>query len=176
MGVLTPAGGVLSVAPDHVDAVRAHLAGGGERVVLPAVIGRPQGRWIEGMYRYSTAPTDLPDGGEWYPADSPPVPPWLRVFGGEALLALHDGVYVAGVGLKRHDAYGWEIAVGTEPASRGRGLARRLVAQAARTVLAMGAVPTYLHAFDNVASGHVAEAAGFPDRGWRTVAVFDGQP
>jgi predicted GNAT family acetyltransferase len=63
------------------------------------------------------------------------------------------------------------LAVGTVPEARGRGLARRLVAQAARRVLDEGAVPTYRHDFDNVASARVAEAAGFPDRGWRSYGV-----
>jgi predicted GNAT family acetyltransferase len=83
------------------------------------------------------------------------------------LVAWDDaGRYAAGVGRKRHDEHGQELAVATEAAYRGRGLARRLVAQATRRVLDEGAVATYLHAFDNHASARVAEAAGFPDRGW----------
>jgi hypothetical protein len=50
------------------------------------------------------------------------------------------------------------------------------VAQAARRVLDDGAVPTYLHAFDNVASARVAEAAGFPDRGWQVFELFEPGP
>jgi hypothetical protein len=53
----------------------------------------------------------------------------LKPFSGEVLLALEDGRYVAGVGLKRQDPSGEEIAVGT-----------------------------YLHPPDNVASARVAEA------------------
>ena len=64
--------------------------------------------------------------------------------------------YLAGVGLKRHDARVHEIAVGTAEAARGRGLARRLVAQAARSLLARGIVPTYLHDPANLASARVA--------------------
>ena len=60
----------------------------------------------------------------------------------------------------------------TAERARGRGLARRLVAQAARRVLAGGALPTYLHAPDNEASARVARAAGFPDRGWQVVGFF----
>jgi hypothetical protein len=33
-------------------------------------------------------------------------------------------------------------------------------------VLDEGALPTYLHSPANLASAAVAEAAGFPDRGW----------
>ncbi len=81
------------------------------------------------------------------------------------------GAYLAGVGIKHHDPYGREIAVGTATAAEGRGLARALVAQAARRILDEGAVPTYQHDPANVASARVADAAGFPDRGWRSAAV-----
>jgi hypothetical protein len=33
-------------------------------------------------------------------------------------------------------------------------------------------VPTYQHDPANVASARVADAAGFPDRGWRSMAMF----
>ena len=116
-------------------------------------------------------PRSLPDVGEWLPAGDPRVPGWLKPFGGEVLVVLDDDVYVAGVGLKRHDEHGQEISVGTEEAARGRGLARRLVAQAARRLLAAGIVPTYLHDPANTASAKVADAAGFPDRGWTVLGM-----
>jgi predicted GNAT family acetyltransferase len=87
-----------------------------------------------------------------------------------------QGAYLAGVGIKRHDADGHELSVGTEPAARGQGLARRLVAQAARRVLAEGKVATYLHDPANTASARVADAAGFTDRGWRVLGMFDPEP
>ena len=59
----------------------------------------------------------------------------------------------------------------TEEAAQGRGLARGLVAQAARRVIERGAVPTYLHADANVRSAKVAVAAGFPDVGWRILGA-----
>ena len=138
---------------------------------LPAALGQPDAHVHRGVFRWSTAPTPLPDAGVWLAWDDPRVPAWLHPFGGEVLVALEDGRYLAGVGIKQHDAHGRELAVGTDPRRRGRGLARRLVAQAARRVLAEGAVPTYLHAPDNVASAHVAEAAGFPDRGWSVLGL-----
>ena len=113
----------------------------------------------------------LPDVGEWLPAGDPRVPGWLKPFGGEVLVVLDDDVYVAGVGLKRHDEHGQEISVGTEEAARGRGLARRLVAQAARRLLAPR------HRADVPARpgqhrlGKVADAAGFPDRGWTVLGM-----
>lgn len=176
-GVGTPAGLVLSVARDRALVVRKLTREAPDRPTLfaglPEALGNPQQRVYSGVYRWSTRPADLPDGGEWVDATDPVVPEWLRVFGRQVLLALDPdtGAYLAGVGIKRHDRYGHELAVGTEPEVRGRGLARRLVAQAARRILDEGAVPTYQHAAENVASARVAEAAGFPDRGWYSVGA-----
>ena len=173
-GVVDASGsGVLAVPPETYD------------LVLPR---RPGRRHPAGAARPGRAPGaggvpgDLPlvddTGGpagrrHVAPREDPAIPDWLKPFGGSALVVLDDdGVYVAGVGLKRHDDAGWEIAVGTEPAARGKGLARRLVAQAARAVLARGAVPTYFHDPDNLASAHVAEAAGFPDLGWTAFGTW----
>jgi GNAT superfamily N-acetyltransferase len=125
-------------------------------------------------FRLKTAPAPLADAGEWVDDDDPVVPDWLRPFGGRVLVARDDdGSYLAGVGIKRHDADGHELSVGTEPEARGRGLARRLVAQAARTLLDDGIVATYLHDPANIASARVADAAGFPDLGWRVLGMFD---
>ena len=114
--------------------------------------------------------------------DDPRVPAWLHPFGGEVLIALIPAdqldqraatrnTSAAGVGIKRHDRFGWVVAVGTEDRFAGQGLGRRLVAQAARRVITDGAVATYLHDPRNLASAKVAEAAGFPDRGWKVPRV-----
>ena len=128
-------------------------------------------RTEEAVFRWSDAPAALDPVGAWVPADSPILPAWLRPFGGEVLVVTDDDGYLAGVGLKRHLDSGWEISVGTEPRGRGRGLARRLVATAARRVLDEGRAVLYLHADENVASAAAADAAGFPDRGWRVLSV-----
>ena len=181
VGVASPEGAVLSVPPDRVDAVAAlapdldGLRSSGE--ALGDALAWPGARLFEGVFRWSEAPADLGDAGEWVPVDDERVPPWLVPFGGEVLLAFDEanGYYVAGVGIKVHDEYGHELAVVTEEAAQGRGLARRLVAQAARRVLDRGAVPTYLHADANVRSAKVAVAAGFPDRGWRILGASAGR-
>jgi len=172
VGVATPEGGVLSVPPSAAAAVAEWVGNGGERQRIPAVTGLP-GRWFDGVFRWCTAPSPLPDAGEWIAADHPSVPTWLRPFGGEVLVAVdrETGAHLAGVGLKEHDGHGHELAVVTAEAARGRGLARRLVAQAARRVLDEGAVPTYVHARSNAASAGVAAAAGFPDVGWSLLGV-----
>ena len=104
-------------------------------------------------------------------ADAPDVPAWLRPFGGRVLVVREGGQYVAGLGVKRHDDLGHEVAVATEDAWRGRGLARALVARAADAILRSGGVPVYLHGRGNTASARVAQAAGFPDRGWSILGL-----
>ncbi|MEV0715056.1 GNAT family N-acetyltransferase [Asanoa sp. NPDC050611] len=174
-GLGTPDGVLMSVPPDKVDTVRAlaDLPLPDLLDKLPGAVDHDGWRAFEAVFRWTTDPAPLPDAGEWIPAVDPVVPKWLRPFGAEVLVARDDdGGYLAGVGIKRHDPYGNELSVGTEPAARGRGLARRLVAQAARRVLDEGAVPTYLHDPANLASGKVATAAGFPDLGWVAYGVF----
>lgn len=178
VGVVTGTGdAVLGFAPDDAARVCIEVADRPPADLdalltdVPRLIGR-EGVAGRGVFRWSTDPTPLPDAGVWVPAVDPRVPPWLRPFGGEVLVVLDGDTYVAGVGIKRHDGFGRELSVGTEPQARGRGLARRLVAQAARRVLAEGAVPTYLHAPDNLASARAAAAAGFPDLGWEVLGFF----
>ncbi|WP_433533402.1 GNAT family N-acetyltransferase [Micromonospora sp. CA-263727] len=165
---------VLSVAPDRVAAVRELVRQPGQLLAaLPAAVGHPGWAIHDDVFRWSVAPAPLPDAGEWIPPTAVGLPSWLRLFDQPVLVVRDErGRYLAGVGIKRHDRYGHELAVGTVPAARGRGLARRLVAQAARRVLDDGGVPTYLHDRRNAASARVAEAAGFPDRGWRSYGVY----
>jgi GNAT superfamily N-acetyltransferase len=175
-GVVTAAGdAVIGVPPVIAQAVAGVAATSQDlRAVLaalPSLLGRPGVAGL-GVFRWTTTPADLPDAGVWIPHDDPRIPQWLRPFGGDVLVVLDGDRYVAGVGIKKHDPFGNEIAVGTEEAARGRGLARRLVAQAARRTLTDGAVPTYLHAPDNIASAKAAEAAGFPDLGWKVAGFF----
>jgi len=173
-GLETPEGTVLSVPPDLVDAVAA--AGDDLDIIgpsLPAIIGRPDARFGRGVFRWCHELLDDADpDAVWLPPDDDRVPPWLAVFNGDVLVHLdEDGRYGAGVGRKRHDDYGQELSVATEERLQRRGLARRLVAQAARRVADEGAVATYLHHPSNLASAHVAEAAGFPDTGWWILGV-----
>lgn len=166
-GVETPHGTILSVPPDSVDQVRA----AGSTLVemleaVPSALGQPGGVVGRGVYRYASAPAAFEPIGQWIRADAPDVPAWLRPFGGEVLVVRDEGKYVAGLGIKRHDELGFEVAVATDEAWRGRGLARALVSRAAASILRAGGVPIYLHGRGNLASARVAEASGFPDRGW----------
>ncbi len=176
--VSSPDGLVIGVPPAAVDAVRGlgdgwQSPGYADALTVALGLTGPHALHAGGVFRWTTEPTDLEPLGEWVETDDPRLPDWLRPFNGGVLVAWEDdGSYVAGVGLKAHDAWVDEISVGTEPAARGRGLARRLVVTAAREVLARNHIPTYLHAPDNTASAHVAEGAGFPDRGWHVGALW----
>jgi ribosomal protein S18 acetylase RimI-like enzyme len=172
LGVETPTGTIISVSPKVLSAV-AQLAQGG-REELSAGIGALFDREGEslgfGIFRYLDHLVDLDELGEWVEPDDARLPGWLRPFNGGILIVCDDQArYMAGVGLKRHDEFGSEIAVGTEPEFRGRGLARRLVATAARHLVANGVTATYEHVIGNDASGAVATAAGFSDLGWKAV-------
>lgn len=185
-GVADPSGrAVVRVPPDVAGRLGTDLPDVDALLAaLPDAVGRP-GTAGAGVLRWAQDVPGagvLPDAGVWLPAELADVgdvrvPAWLRPFGGDVLVALDDdGVYLAGVGLKRHDDLGREIAVVTDSRARGRGLARRLVAQAARTVQAQGLEVLYLHAADNEASARVARAAGFGDTGWRVLGFWERTP
>jgi GNAT superfamily N-acetyltransferase len=180
LGIETPAGTTLSLSPtrfpsgtavDPVQLLAAMRAPGADRTV-PMLLGRSDFIFGRAIFRWAEAIPPLPEIGHWVDANDPRLPGWLRPFNGDVLVAWDDhGRYAAGVGRKQHNPFGHELAVSTAPGHRGKGLARKLVAQAARQVIADGAVPIYLHAPGNIASARVAEAAGFPDRGWRLIEV-----
>ncbi|MDQ1585595.1 MAG: hypothetical protein QOH80_960 [Actinomycetota bacterium] len=183
VGVADPRDRALISVPPEIAAIATEIAAGygldGLRAPLLTALGRPYDVIYRAVYRWSTGAAseqELPDAGVWLAADDARVPLWLHPFGGEVLVHLDADRYVAGVGLKNHDEHCREIAVGTEEAARGRGLARRLVAQAARRVHDEGRISTYLHDPGNLGSARVADAAGFPDRGWTALglATVDG--
>ena len=165
-------GVVIAVPPDAAVAVTAVLSGGLDRPgigdELGEILGVGPAGFGTGVFRSTTKvdPT-IVDLGEFFEHQTDDLPDWLAPFNGPRFVARDEtGRPVAGVGIKIHDRYGYELAVVTDEAARGRGFARRLVATAARWVLDQGAVPTYLHEPSNHASAHVAEAVGFADRGW----------
>jgi GNAT superfamily N-acetyltransferase len=177
-GVGTPDATVISVPPDAVDAVRAVIgddpirAGLGDE--LGEILGVGPAAFGAGVFRTTDGvDPDIEDLGTWFEQQTDELPEWLAPFNGPRLVAFDDdGRAIAGVGIKVHDRWGQELSVVTEEAARGRGFARRLVATAARRILADGAVPTYLHAPDNAASARVADAVGFPDRGWKVYGLW----
>ena len=181
-GILGPEGNVLAVSPRFAWLFRGIDA---EELILGlrasdarSRISRQLGVPVDvglAILRWPEQPPPLPEPGEWIPFSDPRLPGWLAPFNGNVLAAFDEtGAFVAGVGLKHHDEWAQEIAVGTDPQHRGRGYARRLVAQAARDIIASGGVPLYRHEAGNAASERVADATGFPDRGWRSVDLDIG--
>lgn len=174
-GLADPEGRTIISVPLHAVAAARDAARGVDDIpALAAHVGRPHHAVERVVFRWCLDPAPLPRVGEWVDCDSERLPAWLGPFGGEALVVFaDDGRYLAGVGIKRHDRFAHEIAVGTEPDARGRGLARRLVAEAARHILNSGAIPTYLHDADNWASDRVATAVGFTNTGWFALMLSD---
>jgi GNAT superfamily N-acetyltransferase len=180
IGVGTPSRTLLSVPPDRVAGVTNVVGSLADETVRRAIVAAlgTHDRFIgRGVFRWSrriVGPARLADAGEWVDPADPRVPVWLHPFNyGPVLIAWDDaGAYGAGVGIKRHDPVGHEIAVVTTARMQSRGLARRLVAQAARRIVDEGGLPTYLHDPTNVASARVADAVGFRDRGWSVYGLF----
>lgn len=122
LAVDTGQSGVLSVAPERVAAIRSLVRRTPDRLLaaLPEAVGLPDWCVHDGPFRWSVAPAPLPDVGEWTDPTAPGLPPWLRLFDQPVLVVRDpDGAYLAGAGIKRHDAYGHELAVGTVPAAQG---------------------------------------------------------
>lgn len=182
LGVWAPQDGcVVSVPPDAIDALELLGGLGPEVLTQPGwigaaaqAVGRPGAQLRAGVLRAVTDPAelaDLDDLGTWVARGDPQLPAWLRPFDAPHVLLdrTADGEVRGGVGIKAHDPTGAELAVVTEPDHRGQGVGRRLVATAARRVLAEGRVALYLHDPGNDASARLADAVGFHDRGWRIV-------
>jgi GNAT superfamily N-acetyltransferase len=180
-GVGDGVGTVIAVPPGAVAAVRAALSDGLDRPglgdELGSIVGVGPAAFGTGVFR-TTSRVDpgLADLGEWFERQTSRLPEWLVPFNGPRLVAFDgDGFPLGGVGIKVHDRVGHEIAVVTDERARGAGIARRLVATAARRILDEGGVPTYLHQPSNMASARVADAVGFRDRGWTVHGLWPRQ-
>jgi GNAT superfamily N-acetyltransferase len=176
-GVRTPDGTVIGVPPGGLAEARSAGATVEElKENLPTAMGFPGWRIYEGVFRWSDDPIPFDAPGSWHAPDESMLPDWLRPFNAPVLVVIEEGVVVAGVGRKVHDPHGQELAVVTDAEHRGKGLAKRLVSQAAFKVIEEGAIPTYLHAPGNEASARTADASGFPDRGWSILGLYPGSP
>ena len=179
LGVASPAGTVVSVPPAVLEAAQRLAAEGGLSGLeggLGRLLGAPGARIHEAIFRWCEAPAAVPDAGVWLPCDDPRLPAWLRPYGPEALVGLVDGRYACGVGIARHDTFAHELVVRTSEEYRGRGLARGLVAQAARAVADRGALPTAVYRAENTASARICTSLGFADLGWRTLMMLTASP
>jgi GNAT superfamily N-acetyltransferase len=161
-------GAVLAVAPQHAALVDRLLGGPGNVLrSLDLIAAELHGHLFSGVARTGVAipppmvPVTILD------ATDPRLPDWvLGHFTGEAWVVLDDGGQVLSTAvLKRYDDRLREISVGTAERARGRGLARSVVAAAARHALSEGRAVLYNHAPDNFASAKVAESVGLHEFG-----------
>jgi len=168
-------GAVVAVAPDAARLLFDHLRGPATiRRSLEAVAGELPGHMFSGVARTGVAipPPAVPV--TTLDTSDPRLPEWVHGhFSGEAWVVLEDGRVLSTAVLKRYDDRLREIAVGTAEVARGRGLARAVVAAAARAVLAEGRAVLYNHAEDNYASAKVAESVGLHEFGRYHAVVPD---
>ncbi|HYY78542.1 MAG TPA: GNAT family N-acetyltransferase [Actinomycetes bacterium] len=161
-------GAVVAVTPGHAAQLRELLDGPASlEPALRRMAAAIPGHLFSGVARTGVAIP--PPAVEVTVIDTtdPRLPDWvLGHFTGEAWVVLGDhGEVLSSAVLKRYDDRLREISVGTAEQARGRGLARAVVAAAARAVLAEGRVVLYNHAPDNHASARVAESVGLHELG-----------
>ncbi|HYU21213.1 MAG TPA: GNAT family N-acetyltransferase [Chloroflexota bacterium] len=176
LALSTPGGGVISARPDLVERARAEAS--------PLVPGRPLGsieferlRQISRAaipYAYTLSGYVLfADSEHFRPIASraqrleqgdPSGSDLRRRFDGEIFVirgSRRDIASWAAIKLKSDDV--WEIAVVTEAAYRGQGLAKEVVSAATAFVLDQGRLSLYVHDRSNVASAKVCRALGYAE-------------
>jgi RimJ/RimL family protein N-acetyltransferase len=169
-------GAVVAVSPEWAEPLRKHLDGPDTvRTAMAAVAAAIPGHLFSGVAR--TGVVIPPPAVEVTVIDATDrrLPDWvIGHFTGEAWVVLGErGEVLSTAVLKRYDERLREISVGTAAAARGRGLARSVVAAAARAVLAEGRAVLYNHDPDNHASAKVAESVGLHELGRYHVVVTD---
>jgi hypothetical protein len=174
---LTRGGGaVVAVVPERSSLLREHLHGPATILAtLEAVAAAIPGHLFSGVARTGVAIPPPAAEVTVLDAADPRLPDWvIGHFTGEAWVVLGDhGEVLSTAVLKRYDDRLREISVGTSEAARGRGLAKAVVAAAARSVLAEGRAVLYNHHPDNHASARVAEAVGLHELGRYHAVVSD---
>jgi L-amino acid N-acyltransferase YncA len=169
-------GAVVGVVPRWSRLLREHLRG--PATILPsleAAAAAIPGHLFSGVARTGVAIPPPSVEVAVVDATDPRLPSWvIGHFTGEAWIVLgEDGEVLSTAVLKRYDDRLREISVGTSEAARGRGLAKAVVAAAARAVLAEGRAVLYNHDPDNHASARVAESVGLYEFGRYHAVVSD---
>ena len=158
---------VLAVAPEHAKVLRSRLTDPAHLLrALEEAAAELRGHLFSGVARTGVAIPPPEHEVTLLDASDPRLPDWvIGHFTGEAWVVLEDGKVRSAAVLKRYDDRVREISVGTAERARGRGLARSVVAAAARAVLSQGRAVLYNHAPDNFASAKVAESVGLHEFG-----------
>jgi L-amino acid N-acyltransferase YncA len=164
------------VAPEWAGLLREHLDGPDTLLKSMSVVAAAiPGHLFSGVARTGVAIPPPAVEVTVIDAADPRLPDWvIGHFSGEAWVVLGErGEVLSTAVLKRYDDRLREISVGTAEAARGRGLARSVVAAAARAALAEGRAVLYNHDPDNDASAKVAESVGLHELGRYHVVVSD---
>jgi len=172
-------GAVVAVVPQWSGLLRKHLDGpAGVVPGLQAVAAAAGGHFFSGVARTGVAIPPPAVEVTVLDAADPRLPDWvIGHFSGEAWVVLgDDGEVLSTAVLKRYDDRLREISVGTAEAARGKGLAKAVVAAAARAVLAEGRAVLYNHEPGNHASARVAEAVGLQELARYHAVVADDGP
>lgn len=172
-------GGLVAGArPELVELVRDEMTGGpaGARAAMGRIAAHLGGRPLAVANRTGVAIPPPVVHVEVTDAADPRLPDWVRGYftGAAWVVADADGRVLSTAVLKRYDERLREISVGTDEAARGRGLARAVVAAAARAVLAEGRAVLYNHEVDNTASARVAESIGLHELGILHTVLYEG--
>lgn len=162
---------VLSVEADFLPRARELLGEGAEGLavardlLVDSTVRWTSARLLDGYSLYCEPDGFRPQCAALTEKLMPWDPEWEQMsehFDGPVFVTRTSGGHVASwAAVKLKDEHVWEIAVTTEEAYRGRGLAKAVVSAATEYVLAEGRVPLYTHDEANPASGRVAQALGF---------------
>src|SRR6266540_2792743 len=163
-------GAVVGVAPEQAARLR-DLLDGHDTVApaLKALAAELPGHMFSGTARTGVVIPAPVVEVTVLDASDPRLPQWVQGhFVGEAWVVMEGGEVLSTAVLKRYDERLREISVGTAPSARGRGLARAVVAAAARFVLAEDRAVLYNHAVDNDVSARMSSA---PTMRWSPTAA-----
>ena len=174
LALATVGGGVVSVRSDLVERVRGELAplhmgqplGVAEfdrlRRIASAVV--PYAYSLSGYVLFADADHFRPRAGraELLARSDPRGADLRRRFDGEVFVVRGSRGEIASwaaIKLKSDDI--WEIAVVTEAAYRGQGLAKEVVSAATAYILEHGRLALYVHDRTNLASARICRALGY---------------
>jgi hypothetical protein len=170
----------LSVPPLTFPRVRTlidDLSGAGFRDLatlrdtVPTAVGHPDQVWFESDLRWTTSPPVTGDAGRWCRPSQLAPPPEAAPSAGPILLSTdRRGRYRASVRLHRHTNFAYELVLDAA-ATTGRDVSAALLAQAARSVVANGALPFVTTDLRDPGSAAVHAAAGFEHRGWHLIEL-----
>jgi GNAT superfamily N-acetyltransferase len=169
---------VVSMNPDLESSVRAELGRGGEwpltswasfdRLRRASQRSYPYAFILSGHSMFCDDRSFCPLGehAELLPRSDPRGRDLRARFDGEIFVVFGPrGEIASWAAIKLKSDSVWEIAVVTEPAHRGRGLARKVVAAATQHILEQGRAALYIYDKSNLASGKVCRSLGYQEYG-----------